>query len=165
MPNHRPSRAFTLVELIAVIVVLSILAAVAVPRYFDYRDRAQASAIVSTCRVFQAGVLAYQRENGTLPAGFDSSSLATSPMRNYLDATFSSNRTNIAGPNSGWGFHGINTTADPRIDIYYPPASFPMNAATMADAILDAGDGLATGRFWYAPNGNVSPCLVFRIAP
>jgi prepilin-type N-terminal cleavage/methylation domain-containing protein len=41
-------RAFTLVELIAVIVVLAILAGVAIPRYFDYTDRARTSAVLGT---------------------------------------------------------------------------------------------------------------------
>jgi prepilin-type N-terminal cleavage/methylation domain-containing protein len=40
--------AFTLIELIAVIVVLAILAGVAVPRYFDYTDRARTSAVQGT---------------------------------------------------------------------------------------------------------------------
>jgi len=37
---------FTLVELIAVIVVLAVLAGVAVPRYFDYTARARTSALL-----------------------------------------------------------------------------------------------------------------------
>jgi len=36
--------AFTLIELIAVLVVLAILSGVALPKYFDYRERAQISA-------------------------------------------------------------------------------------------------------------------------
>ncbi len=40
--------AFTLIELIAVIVVLAILAGVAVPRYFDYTDRARTAALQGT---------------------------------------------------------------------------------------------------------------------
>ncbi|MDX2115853.1 MAG: type II secretion system protein [Planctomycetota bacterium] len=38
-------RAFTLIELIAVMVVLAVLAATAVPRYIDYRTRARSAAM------------------------------------------------------------------------------------------------------------------------
>ena len=37
------ARAFTLIELIAVIVVLAILAGVAIPKYFDYAQNAKIS--------------------------------------------------------------------------------------------------------------------------
>lgn len=39
------SRAFTLVELIAVVVVLAIMAGVAIPKYMDYAARARTSAL------------------------------------------------------------------------------------------------------------------------
>ena len=38
------ARAFTLIELIAVIVVLAILSGIAIPKYFDYAARAKESA-------------------------------------------------------------------------------------------------------------------------
>jgi prepilin-type N-terminal cleavage/methylation domain-containing protein len=42
---HARRSAFTLIELIAVIVVLAILSGVAIPRYFDYAARARESAV------------------------------------------------------------------------------------------------------------------------
>lgn len=42
------ARAFTLIELIAVIVVLAVLAGVAVPRYINYSDRARSAAAQGT---------------------------------------------------------------------------------------------------------------------
>ncbi len=41
-------RGFTLIELIAVIIVLAILAGVAVPKYFDYSTKAKESAAKAT---------------------------------------------------------------------------------------------------------------------
>ena len=43
--RHRGRRAFTLIELIAVMVVLAILSAVALPKYLDYVSRANSSAV------------------------------------------------------------------------------------------------------------------------
>lgn len=47
---------FTLIELIAVIVVLAILAGVALPKYFDYSAQAKASATKGTLGGVRAGV-------------------------------------------------------------------------------------------------------------
>jgi prepilin-type N-terminal cleavage/methylation domain-containing protein len=48
-------RAFTLVELIAVVVILAIIGAVALPRYFDYADRAEYSMVDAVVGAVQAG--------------------------------------------------------------------------------------------------------------
>src|SRR6185369_7595324 len=42
------ARAFTLIELIAVIVVLAILSGIAIPKYFDYAANAKASSCKGT---------------------------------------------------------------------------------------------------------------------
>jgi prepilin-type N-terminal cleavage/methylation domain-containing protein len=80
-----PSRsggAFTLVELIAVIVVLAILAGVAIPRYFDYASRAREASSIATMKVMLRGCFAYETDvgmgnwsvstnSGTIPANFE----------------------------------------------------------------------------------------------
>ena len=49
-------RGFTLIELIAVIVVLAILAGVAIPKYFDYSADAKKSAVKGTLGGMRAGI-------------------------------------------------------------------------------------------------------------
>lgn len=45
MLKKRNQKGFTLIEIIAVLVILGILAAVAIPKYFSMQDEARASAI------------------------------------------------------------------------------------------------------------------------
>jgi general secretion pathway protein G len=49
-------RAFTLVELIVVIVVLAILSGVAIPKYFDYANQAKESACKGTLGAVRSGI-------------------------------------------------------------------------------------------------------------
>jgi prepilin-type N-terminal cleavage/methylation domain-containing protein len=50
------ARAFTLIELIAVIVVLAILAGVAIPKYIDYTANARASAVKGTLGAVRSAI-------------------------------------------------------------------------------------------------------------
>jgi prepilin-type N-terminal cleavage/methylation domain-containing protein len=65
--NSRALGGFTLVELIAVIVVLAILAGVAIPRYLDHSQRARATATAATVKVIVRAAYSYQRDHGVLP--------------------------------------------------------------------------------------------------
>ena len=58
-PRRNVRNAFTLIELIAVIVVLAILSGVALPRYFDYADRAKESALKGALGGVRAGIANY----------------------------------------------------------------------------------------------------------
>lgn len=52
-------RGFTLIELIAVLVVLAILSGVALPKYFDYTARARSSALQGALGGLRTGIAGY----------------------------------------------------------------------------------------------------------
>jgi general secretion pathway protein G len=61
-------RAFTLVELIVVVAVLTILAAMAIPQFNQYRDKAKSSASAADIRALEKAVIAYVLDKNSLPA-------------------------------------------------------------------------------------------------
>jgi prepilin-type N-terminal cleavage/methylation domain-containing protein len=68
--RRHAGRGFTLIELMAVIVVLAILAGVALPKFFDYGDDAKTASIKGTLGGVRAGLANYFMDrsvNGATP--------------------------------------------------------------------------------------------------
>ena len=63
--------AFTLIELVMVIAILGILAAVAIPRFIDLGDDAREAAEEGIVGSVRSGVYTYYAENKVFPAALD----------------------------------------------------------------------------------------------
>jgi len=126
--------AFTLIELIAVIVVLAILAGVAVPRYFDYTDRAKASAtqgIVGNVRSGINNFYANASLSGT-PAYPTLAQLTTvgtvvqdsfpinqfNSLSSVTAATSAEFTARTVAGTAGWRYYVDNTTTPPAYGFY-----------------------------------------------
>lgn len=71
-------KGFTLIELMIVIAIVGILAAVALPAYQDYTARAQMSEALTLAEGQKAAVVEYYSDNGTFPNSNASAGIAAS---------------------------------------------------------------------------------------
>jgi len=102
-------KGFTLIELMIVVAIIGILAAVAIPAYQDYTIRAKVTEGLSLASAAKTSVSEYFGSEGRLPANNQSAGLALA--------------TSISGPNvrSVTVTNGVidieySATADPKID-------------------------------------------------
>ena len=70
-------QGFTLIELMIVVAIIGILAAIAIPAYQDYTIRAQVSEGLSLASGAKAAVSEYYQDRGIMPADNLSAGLAT----------------------------------------------------------------------------------------
>jgi type IV pilus assembly protein PilA len=66
--NYRAQKGFTLIELMIVVAIIGILAAIALPAYQDYTARAQATEALSATAGIRADLAVQLAENNAFPA-------------------------------------------------------------------------------------------------
>ncbi len=166
----RPAtRAFSLVELMIAVLILSLLFFMAVPTYQRIQRKARATTVVNDFRVFAAAFQAYAHEKGSWPAesaagviptGITSQDLQTvtwsvrTPMGGKFDWEY--NQVHPGGTTPGGKWHAalaINGTSD-------APLIVDADLMQEIDEALDDGD-LNTGNF----RTGFGDCPIFILEP
>lgn len=86
------NKGFTLVELMVVVVIIGILAAVAIPMYSNYTAKSKAKAYQADCKNIFTSVDNYKQENGDFPADLAGvKTVITDWDQKYKDYTYTYN--------------------------------------------------------------------------
>ncbi len=127
---------YTLVEIMVVVVIIGLLAAIAIPAFKRVQERSAASRIANDLRQYAEAIQRYNLENGQWPP---SGAVGTIPvgLESYLPAGF----TNPSPIGGQYSWSGLPTLAIRLTGATPNPA-----VMTRVDAILDDGN-LSMGDF------------------
>ena len=92
--KHKSSKGFTLIELMIVIAIIGILAAVALPAYQDYTIRAKASELILAASSAKNVITEYALINATI-AGITAGSVAVRDVNQGMISSLAWDGTNI----------------------------------------------------------------------
>jgi len=88
MPGKK-SEAFTLIELLIVVAIIAILAAIAVPNFLEAQTRAKVSKALANMRTLAVGLEAFRTDHHTYPPSWSGSNNYPNYVQNRMDPLWS----------------------------------------------------------------------------
>lgn len=91
----RTRRGFTLIELVVVVLVIGILAAVAAPKMFDTATTAKTNSARQSLGVVRSAIELYKAQNGTYPGQTGSGAALATDLKPFIKGPFP--KVSVAG--------------------------------------------------------------------
>jgi type IV pilus assembly protein PilA len=130
---YKAQRGFTLIELMIVIAIIGILAAIAIPAYQNYLIRSQVTEGLSLADGYKTAVSEFYAQYGAFPSGISAGGLAPTAGTTTCGGSIAAPATSSAGK-----YSTVTVGACGQIQITYGLAS---NAKLIANPKLDITPG------------------------
>jgi len=134
--QNQRDRGFTLVEIMIVVVIIGLLAAIAIPTFNRVKIKSQAARMANDFRQYEAAFSRFSMENGTLPA-----TTAAGTIPSGMDGILPTSYTQPSALSGSYEWVGA-----PDQNIVLSGSYATDEVMQLVDKTLDDGD-LATGDF------------------
>jgi type IV pilus assembly protein PilA len=148
----RDASGFTLIELLVVMVILGLLAAIAIPAFFNQRDKALDADAKSDVRTAQTAIETYATDSDGSYGGADEAAVVN--IEETLADTDSDGRLHVTPNGDGEGYtvtvdstNTPNTFSIRRYGDSDETVDFPAGSTELS-CTDDANDGCPSGQHW-----------------